>query len=100
MAPRGKSRSDAQDSESVDPAAGLLPAGLRDVLAPRAEWEAQASEKLLAGFARHGYRPVKPPRLQFEETLPAAPRIALAGHTFRGMHPSHHPTMGPPHPPH
>src|SRR3546814_10660050 len=69
MAPRGKSRSDAQESESVDPAAGLLPAGLRDVLAPRAEWEAQASEKLLAGFARHGYVRVKPPLIEFEETL-------------------------------
>lgn len=94
MAPRGKSRSDAQESESMDPAAGLLPAGLRDVLAPRAEWEAQASEKLLASFARHGYVRVKPPLIEFEETLLAGSGADLAGQMFRVMDPVSQRMMG------
>lgn len=95
MAPRGKSRSDTADGESgLAPAAGLLPAGLRDVLPPRAEWEAQASERLLAGFARHGYARVKPPLIEFEETLLSGSGADLAGQMFRVMDPVSQRMMG------
>jgi ATP phosphoribosyltransferase regulatory subunit len=94
MAPRGKSRSDAGDEAGLAPTAGLLPAGLRDVLAPRAEWEAQASERLLAGFARHGYMRVKPPLIEFEETLLAGSGADLASQMFRVMDPVSQRMMG------
>jgi len=94
MAPRGKSRSDTPDGDGFDPAAGLLPAGLRDVLPPRAEWEARASEALLAGFARHGYARVKPPLIEFEETLLAGSGTDLAGQMFRVMDPVSQRMMG------
>ena len=48
---------------------GLLPAGLRDGLPPQAAWEARVIELLLDGFGRHGYQRVKPPLIEFEETL-------------------------------
>lgn len=95
MAPRGRNpRSDLQDTDGFDPAAGLLPAGLRDVLPPRAEWEAQASEGLLAAFARHGYARVKPPLIEFEETLLAGSGQDLAGQMFRVMDPVSQRMMG------
>ncbi|WP_298726508.1 ATP phosphoribosyltransferase regulatory subunit [uncultured Ferrovibrio sp.] len=81
-------RSESPDSETgLTPAAGLLPAGLRDVLPPRAEWEAQASESLLASFRRHGYARVKPPLIEFEETLLAGSGQDLASQMFRVMDP-------------
>lgn len=91
MAPRG--RNPANDSDT-SAAAGLLPAGLRDVLPPRAEWEAQASEKLIASFAAHGYARVKPPLIEFEETLLAGSGQDLAGQMFRVMDPVSQRMMG------
>lgn len=91
MAPRG--RSPASEAEN-SAAAGLLPAGLRDVLPPRAEWEAQASESLLAAFAAHGYARVKPPLIEFEETLLAGSGADLAGQMFRVMDPVSQRMMG------
>jgi ATP phosphoribosyltransferase regulatory subunit len=90
MASRG--RNPANDSDTS--AAALLPAGLRDVLPPRAEWEAQASERLIASFAAHGYARVKPPLIEFEETLLAGSGQDLAGQMFRVMDPVSQRMMG------
>lgn len=68
-------------------ASGLLPAGLRDGLPPEAEWEAHVVERLMEGFARHGYQRVKPPLIEFEDTLLAGPGQSLAPHMFRLMDP-------------
>jgi len=46
-------------SENADK--GLLPAGLFDVLAPDAAFEASVLERLLADFAAHGFDRVAPP---------------------------------------
>lgn len=96
MSVRGRSlRGDGPESEGgLAPSAGLLPAGLRDVLPPRAEWEAQASESLLASFRRHGYARVKPPLIEFEETLLAGSGQDLAGQMFRVMDPVSQRMMG------
>ena len=66
---------------------GLLPAGLQDALPPAAEWEAHVIERLLGLFSRHGYRRVKPPLIEFEETLLAASGKPLAPQMFRVMDP-------------
>lgn len=95
MAPRKSTpRSEGGDAEGLSPAAGLLPAGLRDVLPPRADWEAQASEHLLASFAAHGYARVKPPLIEFEETLLQGSGADLAGQMFRVMDPVSQRMMG------
>lgn len=68
----------------------LLPAGMRDVLAPDAEYEAAVVERLMAAFARHGYERVKPPLLEFEDGLLAGSGQAMATQTFRLMDPVSH----------
>ena len=65
----------------------LLPAGLSDVLPPDAQFEVQAVERLMATFAAHGYERVKPPLIEFEESLLSGGGSAMAGHTFRLMDP-------------
>ena len=47
----------------------LLPAGLRDMLPPEAAFEARVVERLMARFAAHGYERVKPPLVEFEDSL-------------------------------
>lgn len=91
MAPRGRTPANDGDSNA---AAGLLPAGLRDVLPPRAEWEAQASERLIASFTAQGYARVKPPLIEFEETLLAGSGQDLADQMFRVMDPVSQRMMG------
>ena len=56
----------------------LLPAGLRDVLPPEAAHEARVVEALLAQFAAHGYERVRPPLVEFEESLLAGSGAAMA----------------------
>lgn len=65
----------------------LLPAGLQDVLPPDAAHEADAVERLIAVFAARGYERVKPPMIEFEETLLVGAGAALAQQTFRLMDP-------------
>ncbi|MBM3555838.1 MAG: ATP phosphoribosyltransferase regulatory subunit [Alphaproteobacteria bacterium] len=65
----------------------LLPAGLADSLPPDAGLEAEAIERLLASFAAQGYQRVKPPLIEFEESLLQGPGAALAPQTFRLMDP-------------
>jgi ATP phosphoribosyltransferase regulatory subunit len=72
----------------------LLPAGLRDLLPPDAETEASAVEQLMEVFAGHGYQRVKPPLLEFEDSLLAGSGAAVAEQTFRLMDPVSQRMMG------
>lgn len=65
----------------------LLPAGLHDVLPREAAHEAAAVERLMAEFAGHGYERVKPPLVEFEESLLSGSGAAMAKQTFRLMDP-------------
>ncbi|MFM2044654.1 MAG: putative phosphoribosyltransferase regulatory subunit [Pseudomonadota bacterium] len=72
----------------------LLPAGLRDLLPPDAEHEAQTVGRLMKVFHAHGYERVKPPLVEFEEALLSGPGAALAQQTFRIMDPVSQRMMG------
>lgn len=72
----------------------LLPAGLRDLLPPEAETEAAAVERLMEVFAAHGYQRVKPPLLEFEDSLLSGSGAAVAEQTFRLMDPESQRMMG------
>jgi ATP phosphoribosyltransferase regulatory subunit len=76
------------------PNPALLPAGLRDLLPPDAETEASAVEALMDVFAAHGYQRVKPPLLEFEDSLLAGSGAAVAEQTFRLMDPDSQRMMG------
>lgn len=65
----------------------LLPVGLMDVLPPLAAFEARTVERLVAHFEGYGYGRVKPPLIEFEETMLAGSGAALAAETFRLMDP-------------
>lgn len=65
----------------------LLPAGLSDLLAPTARAEAEAVARLIGCCEAYGYDRVKPPMLEFEESLLAGAGSAVAGETFRLMDP-------------
>lgn len=80
------------DDEPCNPA--LLPPGLRDLLPPDAETEAASVEALMEVFASHGYERVKPPLLEFEDTLLAGTGAAVAEETFRLMDPDSRRMMG------
>ena len=80
-------------TDDPPPNPALLPAGLRDVLPPEAETEAASVEALMTVFATHGYQRVKPPLLEFEETLLAGTGGAVAEQTFRLMDPASHRMM-------
>lgn len=76
------------------PNPALLPAGLADLLPPEAEREAMLVEVWAETFARHGYERVKPPLLEFEDSLLAGSGAAVAEQTFRLMDPISHRMMG------
>ena len=76
------------------PNPALLPAGLTDLLPPDAEREALLVEVLAETFARHGYDRVKPPLLEFEDSLFAGSGAAVADQTFRLMDPVSQRMMG------
>lgn len=65
----------------------LLPAGLMDVLPPRAAFEAATVERLMSSFALFGYERVKSPLIEFEGTMLAGSAAALTTETFRLMDP-------------
>ena len=73
---------------------GLLPEGLHDDLPPAAAHEAEVTEQLMASFAAYGYKRVKPPLVEFEETLMAGPGAAVAPQMFRLMDPVSQRMMG------
>jgi len=60
------------------PHPALLPAGLYDLLPPEAEIEAEVTARLMGVLAAHGYERVKPPLVEFEETLLAGAASAAA----------------------
>lgn len=66
---------------------GLLPAGLRDVLPPEADQEASVIQRLMAVCAACGYRTVKPPLVEFEDSLLAGSGAAMGPSMFRVMDP-------------
>ncbi len=65
----------------------LLPAGLRDLLPPKARQDAELRERLLATLAAAGYELVRPPLVEFEDSLLSGPGAAMAAHSFRLMDP-------------
>lgn len=73
---------------------GLLPAGLADLLPPDAAREARAIDTAIERFAAFGYERVKPPVVEFEESLLGGPGAALASQTFRLMDPVSQRMMG------
>jgi ATP phosphoribosyltransferase regulatory subunit len=79
-------------SEASHPA--LLPAGMHDLLPPEAEIEAGVVAQLMASLAAHGYERVKPPLVEFEETLFSGAGAAMANSTFRMMDPVSHRMIG------
>ena len=87
---------------SLEPAAvttsqqdnSLLPAGLRDVLPPEADYAADVVERLRACFAGHGYLQVKPPLIEFEASLLDGAGIDMSSETFRLMDPVSQDMMG------
>jgi len=72
----------------------LLPAGMCDVLPPDAEVEAKATESLIAFFSGLGYQRVKPPLIEFEESLLTGSGAAMNAQTFRLMDPISQKMMG------
>jgi ATP phosphoribosyltransferase regulatory subunit len=86
------------DPNAKDPAApaadSLLPAGLHDVLPPHAAHEAATVEALTAVFAAQGYDRVKPPLIEFEDSLLSGAGAGLAKDTFRLMDPVSQRMMG------
>lgn len=79
---------------SDPPNLALLPAGLSDLLPPEAEREAAIVESMLGAFGRHGYERVKPPLLEFEESLLSGSGAAVSEQTFRLMDPVSQRMMG------
>jgi ATP phosphoribosyltransferase regulatory subunit len=69
------------------PALALLPAGLHDLLPPDAEREAALAERAMAVFRSHGYERVKPPLVEFEESLLSGVGRAWSLQTFRLLDP-------------
>src|SRR4051794_11969264 len=76
------------------PHPALLPAGLYDLLPPDAEIEAEVTGRLMGVLAAHGYERVKPPLVEFEETLLSGPGTAMTSDTFRTMDPISHRMIG------
>src|ERR1700689_3124168 len=76
------------------PPAALLPTGLYDLLPPEAEREAELTARLMAVLAAHGYERVKPPLVEFEDTLLSGAGAAMASDTFRTMDPTSHRMVG------
>jgi ATP phosphoribosyltransferase regulatory subunit len=72
----------------------LLPAGLRDILPQDAEHEAAVVTRLMTHFGQQGYERVKPPLIEFEESLLAGAGAATGGQTFRVMDPLSQRMMG------
>jgi len=72
----------------------LLPTGLHDLLPPDAEREAALIERAMGVFAAHGYERVKPPLVEFEESLVLGMGKPWARQTFRLLDPDSQRMMG------
>ncbi len=74
---------------------GLLPTGFVDLMPEEAEKEAAAINTLMGLFSSYGYSRIKPPMMEFEESLLApGPGAALSKDTFRVMDPVSRRMMG------
>jgi ATP phosphoribosyltransferase regulatory subunit len=67
---------------------------MHDLLPPEAEVEAQVVARLMTTLAMHGYERVKPPLVEFEETLFSGTGATMANATFRMMDPASHRIIG------
>src|SRR6266513_800376 len=76
------------------PHPALLPAGIYDLLPPEAEMEAAVTARLMGVLTAHGYERVKPPLVEFEETLLSGAGAAMASDTFRTLDPVSHRMIG------
>src|SRR5438105_13647067 len=76
------------------PHPALLPTGMHDLLPPEAEIEAQVVAQLMTTLAAHGYERVKPPLVEFEETLFSGAGAAMPTATFRMLDPISHRMIG------
>ena len=73
----------------------LLPNGFVDLLPPYAQGEANSIQTLMDRFTAFGYRRIKPPMLEFEDSLLApGPGEQLSSETFRLMDPVTHRMLG------
>jgi ATP phosphoribosyltransferase regulatory subunit len=72
----------------------LLPEGLRDVLPPDAAFENEVVEKLTRTFTLNGYDLVKPPLIEFEDTLLSGVGSSMGERIFRMLDPASHKTLG------
>jgi len=79
-------------SESHESA--LLPAGIVDELPPHAAVEAASMEKVIQVLSSHGYERVKPPLIEFEQSLLDGLGAAVTDQTFRLMDPVSQRMMG------
>ncbi len=74
--------------DKKDNSKALLPNGFADLMPPFAENEANAIQLLMDKFASFGYRRIKPPLLEFEDSLlDGGIGSILASDTFRLMDP-------------
>ncbi len=83
-----------QEKDSELTRRALLPAGLRDVLPPDAAHEAATVEALIRCFEGQGYERIKPPLVEFEDSLFSGPGAAMTESTFRLMDPISRRMMG------
>ena len=74
----------------------LLPHGLRDTLDPEASHEAHLAARMMSVFAAHGYDRVRPPLVEFEDSLLEGPGGAVAAQMFRLVDPLSPPNDGDP----
>jgi ATP phosphoribosyltransferase regulatory subunit len=81
-------------TDDLLPNPALLPAGLRDLLPPEAEIEARSIEAMMECFAAHGYQRVRPPLVEFEQSLLAGSGAAVSEQTFRLMDPDSQRMLG------
>ena len=79
-------------SEFADKA--LLPAGMCDVLPPEAENEALTTQRLMGALTAYGYEHVKPPLIEFEDSLLTGNGAAMAEQTLRLPDPVSQKMMG------
>lgn len=63
----------------------LLPEGVRDELAPSAEFEADVINRLLSVFAGYGYDRVSPPLVEYEDSLLSGVGATKSSEMFRLM---------------
>lgn len=73
-----------------DGARALLPPGFNDILPPEAAFEADMVGRLMACVRACGYEQVKPPLVEYEDTLLSGDAASMTARTFRLMDPMSH----------